>query len=90
MRPGTVLDPTNLPRGLQTTHAIYLHYSYFGSLIGIHSIFTYPWSEMLGRDRSPSLRDQINASSEIVAEASRGIILMTRYINDIYAWTPTW
>ena len=29
-------------------------------------------------------------STKIVAEASRNIILATKYINDINAWTPVW
>lgn len=90
MRPGAVFDPSTLPTNFQLVHVIYLHYSYFGSLISIHSIFTYPWSVMLDRDKSPQLREQLNLSTEIVADASRSIILMTKYINDIYAWTTTW
>ncbi|KAH8812891.1 fungal-specific transcription factor domain-containing protein [Xylogone sp. PMI_703] len=90
IRPGSIFRSPKLPSGFEMIHVLYLHFSYYGSLIGIHSIFTYPWSGMLGRDKSPAIRDQINTSIEIVAEASRSIILMTKFINDIYAWTPTW
>lgn len=38
----------------------------------------------------PGLTQQIKASTEIVAESSRNIILVTRYISDIYSWTPVW
>lgn len=45
---------------------------------------------MLDQDKSPRLYEQLNISTKIVADTSRSIILMTKYINDIYAWTTTW
>lgn len=91
LRPGSTINLSNLPVGMKMDHVLYLHYSYFGSLIGIHSTFTYPWSGiMFGRGRTKVLSNQVAISIEIVAEASRNIILATKYINDIYSSTPVW
>ena len=90
MRPGNVIKCSDLPANLTVVHVLYLHYAYFGSLIAIHSTFTYPWSGMFGKDRSALLRNQINISTTITAEASRNIILATKYMSDIQAWTPVW
>ena len=90
MRPGSDINPAEFPPKLHIYHVIYLHYSYYGSLMAIHSIFTYPWSGMFGRDRALALRNQVKISTKIVAEASRNIILATKYIDDINAWTPVW
>ncbi|CZR52471.1 uncharacterized protein PAC_02348 [Phialocephala subalpina] len=90
VQPGNVINCSELPANLTMMHVLYLHYAYFGSLIAVHSTFTYPWSGMFGRDQSASLRNQINISTTIIAEASRNIILATKYMNDIQAWTPVW
>jgi len=90
MRPGGIIDCTEIPQSLHVAHLVFLHYSYFGSLIAIHSTFTYPWSSILGRERNEALRKQVKVSTGVVAEASRNIILATKYINDIHASTPCW
>ncbi|KAL5314332.1 hypothetical protein ACEPPN_018758 [Leptodophora sp. 'Broadleaf-Isolate-01'] len=90
MQPGNAIKCSDLPANLTVVHVLYLHYAYFGSLIAIHSTFTYPWSGMFGNDRSALLRNQINTSTTITAEASRNIILATKYMSDMQAWTPVW
>lgn len=90
MQPGTIINLSEIPEKLHVYNLIYLHYAYFGSLIAIHSIFTYPWTGMFGRSRTAGLLNQVKISTEIVAESSRNIILATKYISDIYAFTPVW
>ncbi|TVY54622.1 putative transcriptional regulatory protein [Lachnellula cervina] len=90
MHPGTIINSSEIPPNLDTVHVIYLHYAFFGSLISIHSTVTYPWSDMSGRNGNMALRNQVDISTQIVADASRNIILATKYINDIHASTPLW
>ncbi|TVY30806.1 putative transcriptional regulatory protein [Lachnellula hyalina] len=90
MRPGTAINSSEIPPNLDTVHVIYLHYAFFGSLIAIHSTVTYPWSDMFGRDENLTFRNQVDISTQIVADASRNIILAAKYINDINASTPLW
>lgn len=69
---------------------MYIRYAYFGSVMAIHSIFTYPWnSSVFGTDQTPALRNQISRSTNVVVEAARSIILDTKYI-DIDASSPIW
>lgn len=89
LQPRAVVNQSELPPNLNVYHAIYLHYSYWGSLISLHSTFTYPWSGMFSRDQSQSFRNQVRLSTEIVAETSRNIILATRYIHHD-AGSPVW
>lgn len=76
--------------GVQMSHILYLHLAYYGSLAAIHSIFAYPWKTTnfdLGSD--VDLIPQINSSTQAVAEASRNIILATKYLT-ISAAAPAW
>ncbi|TVY34894.1 putative transcriptional regulatory protein [Lachnellula occidentalis] len=90
MCPGTVINSSEIHPNLDTVHVLYLHYAFFGSLISLHSTVTYPWSDMFGRDGNLAFRNQVDTSTQIVADASRNIILATKYINDIHASTPLW
>ena len=79
------LSPTT--RSLQIVH---LNYAYYGSLMAIHTIFSYPWiSDIFGIDQSPAFRNQVSVSSSIVADAARNIILKARYV-EINAALPQW
>jgi hypothetical protein len=70
---------------------MYLHFAYYGSLIAIHSVFTYPWSlASFGPEWNLTVAGQVNLSSNIVAEASRNIALITRDINDVNPASPGW
>lgn len=57
---------------------LYLHFAYYGSLMAIHTIFTYPWIAVT--DSTKAFRDQVSLSTETVAQAARNIILTTRHI----------
>ena len=60
---------------------LYLHFAYYGSLMAIHAVFTYPWIAVIfGTDATKAFRDQVSASTETVAQAARNIILTTRHI----------
>lgn len=71
-------------------HIIYLHCAYYASLIGIHSCFTQPWSPIYDKMRASSLREQLNRSTEIVDDASRSLILLTKSAPSLHAATPLW
>lgn len=69
-------------------HALYLHFSLYGSLMAIHSPFFYPWvSAKLSNEGNVDA--QIAYSSSTVAEAARKILLAVRTVTANVA-TPTW
>jgi hypothetical protein len=60
---------------------LYLHFAYYGSLMAIHAIFTYPWIAVIfGTDATKEFCDQVAVSTETMAQAARNIILTTRHI----------
>jgi hypothetical protein len=90
LRPELPFTFAYLPPGTHLYHIIYLHFAYYGSLIAIHSVFTYPWNiSAFTQNPTPAIRDQISASTQIVVDASRKIILATKYIDVNGSW-PTW
>lgn len=72
-------------------HALYLHFSIYGSLMAIHSHFFHPWqsSRFLNHDADTILDAQIAFSSNTVAEAARKILLALRTVTTNVS-TPTW
>lgn len=90
LQPDAPLRFDQLPPNIHIYYKMYLRYSYFGNVMAIHSIFTYPWNTaVFGTDQSPALRTQISMSTHLVVEAARKIIIDTNYIQ-IDASTPTW
>ncbi|GKZ38319.1 hypothetical protein AbraIFM66950_010449 [Aspergillus brasiliensis] len=87
--PDKPISHDDLPRSIHPYHALYLRYAYFGSVMAIHSIFTFPWNNSLFDERFPALQEQISLSSYIVVNAARSIIL-TIPCAQIDASTPTW
>jgi hypothetical protein len=77
-------------QGIHTSHLVYLHLAYFGSLAAIHSVFAYPWN-LTGLEfgTDVDLNAQIDTSTRALAEASRNIILTTRHLH-ISAAAPAW
>lgn len=88
-----IKNPRNPPTASGMRNKIslnYIHFAYYGSLMAIHTIFMYPWiTAIFGTDPSPAFRRQVSLSMETVADASRSIILTTRYI-EIDAASPAW
>ena len=69
---------------------LYLHFAYYGSLMAIHTIFTYPWIAVtFGTESTAAFCDQVSVSTETVAQAARNIILTTRHI-EINVASPAW
>jgi hypothetical protein len=91
IRPGTEIKPQFLPLGTSLDYVLYLQFAYYGSLIAAHSVFFYPWnlSRFGVSSQSTVLANQVALSSEVVAEASRNIILRTKQIN-ADASSPIW
>lgn len=68
----------------------HLHFAYYGSLLGIHMVLTYPWiAAIFSTDQVQAFREQVSISTETVAQAARSIILMTRQLNVDVA-SPAW
>lgn len=68
----------------------YLHFAYYGSLMAIHTIFTYPWIAIIfGTEHTQAFREQVSMSTEAVAQAARNIILTTRHI-EMDVSSPAW
>ena len=79
LQPGASFKSLERPHGIRNGHIIYLHYAYYGSLMAIHTIFTYPWiSAALGIEQSLEFQSQIFVSTNAVAEAARSILMTTR------------
>jgi hypothetical protein len=69
---------------------MYLHDAYYGSLMAIHTIFSYPWiSAFFGTIKTPDFRNQVVSSTDALAESARNIILTTRHI-EIDGASPHW
>ncbi|KEF59159.1 uncharacterized protein A1O9_04003 [Exophiala aquamarina CBS 119918] len=71
--------------------ALYLHFSIYGSLLAVHSQFFYPWisSRLVDHDPENLIATQLKASSNIVAEAARKILVALRTLTTDAA-TPGW
>lgn len=64
---------------------ILAHYGYYGSLMAVHSIFSRPWITFrpdanVEPDEPSKYAEQTFASSNVVADAARNGILITRYL----------
>ena len=71
-------------------HLLYLHNCFYGGIMAIHAVFTYPWMvRLIDSQKSPALRDQELLSTNAMAEAARCIILATRSI-EINGNSPHW
>lgn len=58
----------------QRVNILRLNYLYWGSVIALHAIFHYPWIASALTRKEPHFDDQISRSSNLAAEASRGIL----------------
>ena len=71
-------------------HLLYLHNCFYGGIMAIHAVFTYPWMmRLIDSQKSPALREQELLSTSAMAEAARCIILATRSI-EINGRRPHW
>jgi hypothetical protein len=90
LQPSHPIKHSNIPEGLLMCHVLYIRYAYYGSLLAIHTIFTYPWTTaIITTDHSTAFRDQVALSTDTVVGASRNIILTTKYI-DVDNSSPVW
>jgi hypothetical protein len=90
LQPSHPIKYSTIPEGLLMCHVLYIRYAYYGSLLAIHTIFTYPWTTAITTtDHSAAFRDQVALSTNTVVEASRNIILTTKYI-DVDTSSPVW
>lgn len=81
-----------LPENVHIFQVIYLHYSYYASLVAIHSILVHPWnSSALKID--PHQKEEysrlVASSLEVFADATRRLIHNLPHV-DINALTPKW
>ncbi|EEU33631.1 uncharacterized protein NECHADRAFT_89306 [Fusarium vanettenii 77-13-4] len=86
-----MLPGAGLPKGVTSEQCLLLEYSYYTTLIQIHSIIMAPWSKVYQEKptTNPSHQAHILKSASIVAEASRKIISQLRYIT-VSPDTPKW
>jgi hypothetical protein len=83
-------NTSNLPSGIIPEHKIFIHFSYYGTLSAIHSIFACPWNlPALDLSQDDVVCKQIEQSSLAAADAARNTILMTRNIK-VDAAAPIW
>ncbi|KAJ5746512.1 hypothetical protein N7520_011694 [Penicillium odoratum] len=78
------------PSAIRYDHIMYLHDAYYGSLMAIHSLFSYPWIWLLDNmENNVAVQSQMAASSVALAEAARNIILASRVL-EINPSSPHW
>ena len=71
-------------------HAIYLHFAIYGSLMAAHVIFFYPWiAARFDAHSDAAFQEQVLASSEVVANAARQILLVVPALHSNIS-TPSW
>lgn len=72
---------TLLPSGMTLQQTMYLRGALQSIALDIHTSLTYPWSRsLLGVTPHVALRDQVETSTQIVAETCRQAILATELI----------
>jgi Fungal specific transcription factor domain len=82
------IDPGELPFDLTLQQIVYLHYTFYNTLIYIHATLGCPWGQALLRPVPHSLlHQQIQESSQILAGVCRKAILTTEHIH-FNAGTP--
>ncbi|EXJ53348.1 uncharacterized protein A1O5_13419 [Cladophialophora psammophila CBS 110553] len=70
------------PAGMTLQQLMYLRYGFFNVTLDIHTALTYPWSRgMLGLTPHVALRNQVEKSTQMVAETCRNAILATEHIH---------
>ncbi|CZR52478.1 uncharacterized protein PAC_02355 [Phialocephala subalpina] len=89
IQPDTPIDPSQLPLGYHLHHLMFLHYTYYGSVMLLHSTFAYPWNSSIDSSQNSNVSGQIATSTNIIITAARNMILATRYTN-INASLPGW
>ncbi|KAF2186192.1 hypothetical protein K469DRAFT_687197 [Zopfia rhizophila CBS 207.26] len=90
LRPGTPFEFSPPSPLTHSYRLIYLHFAYYGTMVAIHSIFAYPWYlSTYGRNQGPAFKEQVAASTKAIVEASRQIVLATKYIDARGSW-PAW
>lgn len=88
------IDPvtSTFPPDCHPHLVLYLLFSYYGSLISIHSLLVHPWNAIpltLGPHEKEKAREQILNSTEVVVGASRNIIRNLRLLH-ISPSSPKW
>lgn len=93
LQPGRYMKTLGTSTKKNKINIIYIYFSYYGSLMAMHTIFAYPWITTsvfhTDLDSSPAFLEQVPGSIKKVAEAARSIILLTRYI-EMDAVSPWW
>ena len=89
-----LLYTANRPKALHPrighTHFLFLQHCFYGSLCSLHSVITQPWRNRQVKQRqSAEFTKQVQESTQIIAEASRAIIINSqKFLID--ASSPTW
>ena len=81
MQPGDHVRTLQVSPYTKLLPSILIHYSYYGSLMAIHTIFAYPCisATLFGHDCGGSkIQNQIKSSSKTIAGAAANIILIAR------------
>lgn len=90
LKPDVSFTSSGLPPGILSDHKLLVHFSYYGTLAAIHSVLSCPWNlPRAETDRDPTVVNQIELSTQVVAGASRNSILATRSIK-LDAAAPIW
>jgi len=81
MQPEAPIQRIQPLSGVHIYYIFYIRFVYYGSILAIHSIFTYPWNKAVFRDDyEPILLNQIAISNYTVVNAARKIIIDLNYI----------
>lgn len=88
LRLGEPIDPTSLPASLSFHQAMYLQYAYNITVLDVNTVLAIPWSQNLLASRREALStEQVQNSTQLVAQTCRNMILATTSLN-LDASTP--
>jgi hypothetical protein len=86
LQPADFLKQFRMPDTMRALGLMTAHCSFYDLLIGVHSIFLYPWvidsfSDTLDANLALMVRKQIEISSQQVANAARSLIVIARSLD---------
>ncbi|KAJ9612953.1 hypothetical protein H2200_002894 [Cladophialophora chaetospira] len=90
-RPEETMTSSNQAKPEKSLPWLLINYAYYGTLIKVHTILAYPWirSILFVNDRSNTMQEQIQTSSNVIHLSSRNILLLARSL-EIRADSSQW
>lgn len=86
LQPADFLKQFTMPEQMRALGLMTIHCSFYDLVIRVHSIFLYPWviasfANTSDNPLAPLIREQIETSSQKVANAARSLIVVARSLD---------